>query len=100
MSWPKWSEIGDCNIQVGYFHQLNTAKWQHRERIRHGLNFYNKPSIFAVALVIFGEEQRGAAGACQKCSIENVNKQIGGKIPLLGEKSLYLMCLVGGEVTE
>lgn len=34
---------------------------------------------------------RGAAGACQKCSIECVNKQTGGK-------SLYFMCLVGGEV--
>ena len=28
-----------------------------------------------VTLVIFGDEQMGAAGACQKCSIENVNKQ-------------------------
>lgn len=47
-----------------------------------------------VTLVIFGEEQMGAAGACQKCSIENVNKQIEKKI------SLFNVCLVGGGVTE
>lgn len=41
----------------------------------------------------FGKEQRGSTGACQRCGIENVNKQN-------GIKSLYLMCLVDGEVTE
>lgn len=35
-----------------------------------------------VTPVIFGEEQMGAAGACQKCSIENVNKQTEKKISL------------------
>lgn len=36
----------------------------------------------AVTPVIFGEEQMGAAGACQKFSIKNVNKQI--------EKNLFI----------
>lgn len=48
-----------------------------------------------VTPVIFGVEQMGAAGACQKCSIENVNKQIGKK-----KISSFNMCLVGGGVTE
>lgn len=63
--------MGDCNIQVGYLaSHMNLLQ-----------------SLFILAM------NKGAAGACQKCSIESVNKQIGGK-------SLSFMRWVGGEVTE
>lgn len=45
---------------------------------RRGATLQRAPSTSRVPAVICGEEQRGAAGVCQKYRIQNVNKHTGG----------------------